>query len=220
MRFVWSTCFLMLLVSAPLAWTQGLPNGTNSEPKAIPETPPPLVAEANGGKHDWNRVRQLAHDEEINVWASNSRHVRCLFTGATEDFLFCEPVYRSWDRAGGEYRFNRVDVDKVRLEQSERNFKATAATMALAGVIGGALATNTKYGGMRAAGGLAGGLAGMIAGTIVGGPIAIFVPGHLVYERPRMGSRSPASSGPVSSHTSQKGFPTADVGTTKEIAIQ
>ena len=219
MRSVWSAFLLLVLMAGNIAGAQSLPNGENSEPSSPVQVPPSDVAELNG-KHDWNRVRGLAHDEEINVWASHNRHVRCLFTGATEDYLFCEPVYRHWNRGGGEYRFNRVDVDKVRLEESERNFRATVATMAVAGVIGGAVATDTKYRGMRAAGGLAGGLAGMIAGTLLGGPIAIFVPGHLVYERPHVGPRSGAISGPVSSDAGPKGFPPADNGPMKETAIR
>jgi len=139
---------------------------------------------------DWNRVRDLAHDEEINVWASHNRHVRCLFTDATEDHLFCEPRFPR--QGSGEYHFDRTDVDKIRLEQGDRNFKATVGVGAAVGAITLAAATTTgKNGGSeRLIAGLAGGLAGAFAGLIIAGPVAIFMPGHLVYERPRAAKTS------------------------------
>jgi hypothetical protein len=136
-------------------------------------------------REDWNRVRDLTHDEQISVWASQNRHVRCLFTGATDDDLFCEPAYSRWHSSRGEYRFSRIDVDKVRLEQSERNFKTTVIATGVVGAIAGGVLTKTKFGGERVLGSIGGGLVGTMAGVIIGLPVAIFVPGQLVYQRPR-----------------------------------
>lgn len=180
---IFSVVMILLIVMAFAAGGQ-----TPSQPAPLPDTtaalPAPDRESTSRPSEDWNRVRTLEHDEEINVWASHNRHVRCLFTGATDDLLFCEPRF---SRQGmGEYRFDRGDVDKIRLEQGEQHFKATVGVMALLGTIAGAAVNPGKNnGGERAIGGLAGGLAGAFAGIIIAGPVALFMPGHLVYERPR-----------------------------------
>jgi hypothetical protein len=183
MRHFWITYAILiaLILMAFAAGGQTPPNQTSPQSQTPAQTPPAYITPARGNE-DWNRVRDLVHDEEINVWSSHNRHVRCLFTGATDDFLFCEPRYAR--EGSGEYRFERADVDKIRLEQGNRNFKATLTVTTVAGVIAGAALPNTSNGGERIIGGLAGGLAGTMAGAIIGGPIAIFVPGHLVYQRP------------------------------------
>lgn len=140
---------------------------------------------------DWNHLRNLAHQEEINVWASRNRHIRCLFSGATENYLFCEPLYPY--QGNSEFRFDRADVEKVRLEQGERNFKRTIAVSAGVGAITMAAATNTSNGGDRFLGALAGGLAGSLVGIVIAGPVALLTPGHLVYHRPH----TPKSSGAI-----------------------
>jgi len=173
----------MISISLPLVSFQ-MSGQSASEPQNVGQTSP--VREIpNRPTEDWNRVRDLAHDEEINVWASRNRHVRCLFTGATDDYLFCEPASSAWHNSGGEYRFSRADVDKVRLEQGEHHFKTTVGVMALLGTIAGAAVNPGKNnGGERAIGALAGGLVGGFAGIIIAGPIAMLMPGHLVYQRP------------------------------------
>ena len=211
---------LMLMTLGTLAQAQTIPSGEAAEHPLAPQPAMPGTSAASDSKYDWNRVRELAHDEEINVWSSRNRHVRCLFTGATEDLLFCEPAYRHWNGSGGAYRFNRVDVDKIRLEQGESKFRATVGTMATVGVVGGALATNTKNGGERAVGAVAGGLAGLMAGVIVGVPIAIFVPGHLVYERPHTGSRPRATAQLGSGDANRQRVQSANSGTVKDTAVQ
>lgn len=186
--FINSAILIALMLTAFAAGAQVDPQ---DQPAA--QTPAHPYLTPSGSKGDWSRVRELSHDEEINVWSSHNRHTRCLFTGATDDFLFCEPVYAR--QGSGEYRFNRADVDKVRLEQGEHHFKTTIAVGTLAGVaLGAALPTSNS--GERVVGGLAGGLAGFLAGVIVAGPVAIFVPGHLVYERPHSPRKSQISAHP------------------------
>jgi hypothetical protein len=176
MRRLWIISSLLMAISTINTSAQFSPNDNAS-------TPTPASTRSS---EDWNRVRALTHDEEINVFASGNRHVRCLFARATDDYLLCEPAFSRWHSSGGEYRFDRADVDKIRLEQGEHNFRTTVGVMALVGTVGGAAATNTGNGGDRVIGGLAGGLAGMFAGIIIAGPVALFTPGHLVYERPRV----------------------------------
>lgn len=181
MRHFWITCAILiaLILMAFAAGGQTLPNPTAPRDNTSAQAPPPAIVAPSRSSDDWNRVRALAHDEEINVWSSRNRHVRCLFTGATDDFLFCEPKFGSV-----EYRFNRADVDRIRLEQGEHHFKTTVGVAALAGVIAGAALPSTNNGAGRVIGGLAGGLVGSFAGLLIAGPVAIFVPGHLVYQRP------------------------------------
>lgn len=183
MRHFWITCAIpiALILMAFAAGGQTLPNPTAPRDNTSAQDPPPAVVVPSRNNDDWNRVRALAHDEEINVWSSRNRHVRCLFTGATDDFLFCEPKI---GYGGGEYRFNRADVDRIRLEQGEHHFKTTVAVAALTGVIAGAALPSTNNSAGRVIGGLAGGLVGGFAGLLIAGPVAIFVPGHLVYQRP------------------------------------
>ncbi|WP_348262721.1 hypothetical protein P8935_23390 [Telmatobacter sp. DSM 110680] len=183
MRSASTNCTIPVLLMFYIftAAAQSLPQQDVSQ--ATPQAQSPASATApTHSSEDWNRLRGLVHQEEINVWASRNRHVRCLFSGATENYLFCEPLYSY--RGNGEFRFDRADVDKVRLEQGERNFKRTIAVSAGVGAVTMAAATNTSNGGDRLLGALAGGLAGSLVGIIIAGPVALLTPGHLVYQRP------------------------------------
>jgi len=182
------TISILLFSCVCTAGAQSLPDQSGSQ-ATTPAPAPAIVTAPTRSSEDWNRLRELVHQEEINVWASHNRHVRCLFSGATEDFLFCEPRYPYGGRS--EYRFDRADVDKVRLEQGERNFKGTIAVTAGAGAVTGAALPGN--GTERIIGALAGGLAGAFAGIIIAGPVALLVPGHLVYQRPHTPKKSHAS---------------------------
>ena len=183
MRSASMNCIIPVLLMSSIftAGAQSLPHQDASQATTQAQSPALVTAPARSSE-DWNHLRDLAHQEEINVWASRNRHVRCLFSGATENYLFCEPLYPY--RGNSEFRFDRADVDKVRLEQGERNFKRTIAVSAAAGAITMAAASNTSNGGDRFLGALAGGLAGSLAGIIIAGPVALLTPGYLVYQRP------------------------------------
>ena len=139
MQSVLMNCTIPVLVISCIftAGAQTLPRQDVSQPTTFAQTPVTVSAPTRSSE-DWNRLRGLAHEEEINVWSSRNRHVRCLFSGATESFLFCEPRYPY--EGSSEYRFDRADVDKVRLEQGGRNFRRTIGVSALAGVVTGAAA--------------------------------------------------------------------------------
>jgi hypothetical protein len=168
---------LFLLLTALGAEAQTLPQSNMQQSSAPAQATPSTL----GGNEDWTHVRELTHDEEIIVSASHSRRVRCLFTGATDEFLFCEPQVMR--QGAGEYRFDRADVEKIRLEQGERNFKLAIAIPAAAGFVWG-FAAGSNPAGVRLLTGLAGALAGSMVGLVAAAPVAIFVPGHLVYQRP------------------------------------
>ena len=172
----------LLIFCAVAAGAQTLPHQDASQDATQAQTPA-VIDGPSRSSEDWNRLGELTHQEEINVWASRNRQVHCLFTGATENFLFCEPRYPF--QGGSEYRFDRADVDKVRLEQGERNFKRTIGLSALAGAVTGAALRGNSNSGDRVLGALAGGLGGTLVGVILAGPVALLTPGHLVYQRPR-----------------------------------
>jgi hypothetical protein len=165
-----SLALLLLLVAlAPaLLLAQSLPDSP---------TPPP------SGSADWNRVGSLVHDQEIVVSARGGRQLRCLFTGATDATLFCEPYL---SRAGdGEFHFDRADVDQVRLNQGRRNMKIVIWSLAGAGFVWGVSDPRLSTGGEpRLLTGLAGGAAGAFTGLVVSLPAALLIPGKLVYHRP------------------------------------
>lgn len=143
--------------------------------QAPPENPAP------SGSADWNRVGNLVHDQEIVVSARGGRQLHCLFTGATDATLFCEPYL---DR-GGEFHFDRADIDQVRLNQGRRNMKIVIWSLAAAGFVWGVSDPRLSTGGEpRLLTGLAGGAAGGFAGLIASLPAALLIPGKLVYRRP------------------------------------
>lgn len=199
MQCILRNCTIPLLILCALTTrAQSLPHPDASQATDSAQAPVLLTAPTRSSD-DWNRLRELAHQEEINVWASRNRHVRCLFSGATDDYLFCEPRYPY--QGSGEYRFDRADVDKVRLEQGERNFKRTIELSALAGAGTGA-ALPSSNSGDRVLGALAGGLAGAFAGIIIAGPVALLTPGHLVYQRPH--TRKKVASAHIPTEDSQQ----------------
>jgi hypothetical protein len=161
--------------------------------QSLPENPAPSPS----GSADWNRIGSLVHDQEIVVSARGGRQLRCLYTGATDATLFCEPYL---SRAGeGEFHFDRADIDNVRLNQVRRNMKIVTWSLAGAGFVWGVsdprLSTN---GTPRLLTGLALGAAGGFAGLIVSLPAALLIPGKLVYRRPAraLPAASPQSTAP------------------------
>ena len=143
--------------------------------QAPPENPAP------SGSADWNRVGNLVHDQEIVVSARGGRQLHCLFTGATDATLFCEPYL---DR-GGEFHFDRADIDQVRLNQGRRNMKIVIWSLAAAGFAWGAADNHTaEQGAPRLVSGLLGAGVGAMAGLVVSLPVALLIPGKLIYRRP------------------------------------
>jgi hypothetical protein len=146
--------------------------------QSLPENPAPSTS----GATDWNRVGSLVHDQEIVVSARGGRELRCLFTGATDATLFCEPYLSRG--GGGEFHFDRADVDQVRLNQGRRNMKIVIWSLAGAGFVWGVSDPRLSADGApRILDGLALGALGGAAGAILSLPAALFVPGKLVYRR-------------------------------------
>jgi hypothetical protein len=164
----------------------------------LPQPPPENPSPSPAGSADWDRVGALVHDQEIVVSAQGGRNLHCLFTGASNDQLFCEPpLFRQYE---GEYHVERADVETVRLDQVRHNWKILIWTCAAAGTVWGATDNRlVEQGSPRVVNGFAGGLVGGLAGLVVGLPVALFIPGKLVYRHPHWAGAalgSPAAAQP------------------------
>jgi hypothetical protein len=144
----------------------------------------------------WNRLAALDRGQEIVVKAAPGRTARCLFSGAIDTALFCEPYFQRPD--GAEYRFDRAQVEQVRLNQMRRNMHIVIWSVTAAGFIWGVsdprLSTN---GTPRFVTGLAGAGAGAMAGLVISLPAALLIPGKLIYRRPALFHRSAPSPAPL-----------------------
>jgi hypothetical protein len=162
MRIAFSILMLMGLLPASMA------------AQALPDAPTPADAAS------WNNVNNLARGQEITV-ARSGLSIRCRFAGATNDDLFCESIYT--DR---EIRFNRADVEKIRLDQSRRNFW----TVIGGGAVGGGLffgisSLKTHDSATAVSEGVDGAAIGAFLAFIPAETVRAFhlIPGKLIYHR-------------------------------------
>jgi len=166
--------FLMAIVLAPAARPQALPD--NPTP-----APPPDPA--------WDRLKSLIVGTPLVVHSDNGPAVHCLFAGATDDYLDCNPP---GNPAGVGYRFDRasvagVDLDlpaqnTARVKAPERNYHpAWLACILAGGLIVGIGSTSTDDAGTSARNGaLAAGVVGLI-----GAPLAFLPQGAGFAYQPR-----------------------------------
>jgi hypothetical protein len=156
--FIWISIAFALLPVATKAQT-------------LPDSPQP----APSGTSDWGRVQDLANGEQITVARTESLSVPCLFAGATRDSLFCDSRF-----SGREYRFDRSEVERVRMDDKRRNMRILIGSFAAAGFVWGVAKSNSD-GTPRGLVGLAGAGLGALAGCAVSVPAAFLIPGRLVY---------------------------------------
>jgi hypothetical protein len=134
-------------------------------------------------------VQSLAQGQPIVVRNDNEAPVHCLFAGATDAYLFCDPL---GNPPGVGFRFDRaniisVDLDRPtqtgpRFQSSDRNYHpAWIASILAGGLIVGLIATRTTDDGSSAKAGAT--AAGVVA--VVGAPLA-FLP------RPQFAAGVPA----------------------------
>jgi hypothetical protein len=154
--------------------------------QALPDAPNP--ADATG----WNRVGELARGDEIMVARGRGPSMPCRFAGATNEDLFCESLFSQ-----REMRFKRVDIEKIRLDQSRRDFWTIIGGGAVGvGLWAGISSVRTHDSRTAVAEGL--------AGTAVGAFLAFFpaetvrafhlIPGRLIYRRVTREKSTPADS--------------------------
>ena len=125
----------------------------------------------------WSRVQNLANGEQITVARPGGEPIPCVFTGATDDELFCNAFYR-----GREFHFDRAEIERVRMDDKYRNTRILLGAFTVGGLIWG-VATPPNNGTPRALDGLAGAAVGALAGLVVSFPIALLVPGRTVFHR-------------------------------------
>ncbi len=146
--------------------------------QTLPDSPQP----ADSSSSDWNNVAGLGHDEEIVVKTTTGRSEHCLFSGAIDTTLICDPYLSRVN--GAEYRFSRNEVEQVRLNQQRRNQRIVFWSLTAAGFIAGVSGPSSSFNGTpRIVSGVAFGAAGALVGAVVSFPISILIPGKLVYRR-------------------------------------
>jgi len=146
-----------------------------AHPQALPDAPSPAPP------HDpmWDRVKDLANGAAIVVRNDNGPPVHCLFAGATDAYLFCDPPGNPPNTG---FRFDRaaivsVDLDRpspysARFDRPQPNYHpAYLACIIGGGLIVGIVSTQTADSGTAAEEGLIGAL--VVAA--IGAPLA-FLP--------------------------------------------
>jgi hypothetical protein len=143
--------------------------------QSLPDSPTPVPAPDPA----WVRVQSLVEGQPVVIRNDNEAPVHCLFAGATDAYLFCDPP---GNPPGVGFRFDRASVISVDLDRptqfgphfnaSQRNYHpAWIASMLAGGLIVGICATRTTDAGTSAEAGLiAAGVVGLI-----GAPLA-FLP--------------------------------------------
>ena len=134
---------VMVLASA-MACAQPLPNA--------PQTPPTLT------DTEWQSIEHLPRGKPIFVRVANAPPLDCLFAGATDQFLFCDPIKDSWRRIGFQIeRANVLQVSAIRVDHDWH-----PVVLGVAAVVGIAAGVNAVrgYSANQAAG------IGLMAGSV------------------------------------------------------
>jgi len=157
-------CFTLIALACMAATAQT---------QALPSAPAPQ------GSADWNRVRALAPGQAIVVVEDNAPPLHCLFTSATDTYLFCAPP---GNPQGVGFRLDRANILSVDFDLPPQNspqvrrpqpnyHPAWIASMIAGGLITGIVATGETDAGTAAKAGLIG---AVVVGAI-GAPLA-FLP--------------------------------------------
>jgi len=169
----------LCLVLCPLLAAQQAPaTAVNSDAtQALPDNPAPNPSDSAG----WNRVGDLARGEEITVSTPGDRSLHCLFAGATNQDLFCASPFSE-----RELRFNRADIEKIRMDQSRRNFWTIIGASAIGvGLWSGIGSLKSHDSQTAVADGLAGTAIGALLAFIPAETVKAFhlIPGKLIYRQ-------------------------------------
>jgi hypothetical protein len=168
--------FLIAIVLPPAALRpQTSPAAPAPQPQALPDAPSPAPLSDPA----WDRLKNLTNGEPIVVRNDNGPPVHCLFAGATDANLFCNPP---GNPLGVGFRFDRASVISVDFDLPARNVArfdrplpnhhpAYLASIIAGGLIVGIVATQTADSATAADEGLIGAL--VVAA--IGAPLA-FLP--------------------------------------------
>jgi hypothetical protein len=158
--------------------------------QALPDSPEPTgTNSARTGPAAWVRVQELVNGEAISVTQPGAPSVRCRFAGATSDSLFCDSFYGE-----KQYRFNRVEVERVRSDDKRRNVRIVVGALTAAGFTWGVTEPPSSHDGIpRFLAGFAGAGLGAITGVALALPTALLIPGKLIYRHSRRDGNSPTT---------------------------
>jgi len=162
--------------------------------QALPDNPAPAPLPDPA----WSRLQSLVNGQPIVVDNTNSPPVHCLFAGATDAFLFCNPP---GNPAGVGFRFDHADVLGVDLDllrptatqasRPERNYHpAWISSMIAGGIIVGLIDSKNTDAGTAAEDGIIGaGIVGLIGAPLAFLPHPQYVPTRPAYPQYGIGLR-------------------------------
>jgi hypothetical protein len=161
MRRLAIALFALLLMRSPI------------QAQSLPDAPAPAPDPA------WTGMQSLPNGQAIVVTDIENRSVHCLFAGATEEYLFCNPA---GNPPGVGFRFDRaqvlsIDLDRpdapqTQVRDREHNYHpAWISSMIAGGLIVGLVASQHTSAGQATEDGLIG--AGVVG--LIGAPLA-FLP--------------------------------------------
>src|SRR5260221_578167 len=119
-----SSLILLAFAVAPvLSIAQGLPDDPAPPPVPPVQTsstsnPAPAWADSPS-EQVWALVRRIANGQEVKITNTYGPPLRCRFEGATDDYLFCDPL---GSPAGAGYQFERASVLDVRVMREPHNW--------------------------------------------------------------------------------------------------
>ena len=145
--------------------------------QAFPDNPAPAPTDPAS-----SRLQRLANGTPVVVDNTSGPPVHCLFAGATDAYLFCDPP---GNPAGVGYRFARADVLAVDYDRPspaqlqarppQRNYHPVwLASMIAGGIVVGFCATRTTGAGHSAGAGLV----GAAAVGLIGAPLTFLPQNH------------------------------------------
>jgi len=165
-----SSLILLAFAVAPvISIAQGLPDDPAPLPPTVQSSsasnPAPSWA-GSASEQVWARVRRIANGQEVKVTNTYGPPLRCRFEGATDDYLFCDPL---GSPSGTGYQFERASVLDVRVMREPHNWHpGLLSAMIAGGLITGIAATGRTDAGHAAQAGLIGALVtGAIAAPMV-----------------------------------------------------
>lgn len=166
---------LIALFLLPAALLPAVARSQSVQPQALPDAPAP----APPSDPMWDRVKEIVPGAAIVVRNDNGPPLHCLFAGATDAYLFCDPPGNPPNTG---FRLDRaavvsVDLDRptprsARFDRPQPNYHpAYLACIIGGGLITGIVATRTMDAGEAASTGVIGAL--VVAA--IGAPLA-FLP--------------------------------------------
>lgn len=170
-----ATLLIAIVLLPAAARPQPSPTAPAPQPQALPDAPSPAPLPDPA----WDRLKNLTNGEPIVVRNDNGPPVHCLFAGATDAYLFCNPP---GNPLGVGFRFDRASVISVdfdlpasnvaRFNRPHPNYHpAWIASILAGGLVVGICATQNMNDGDSAR---VGAIAALIVG-IIGAPLA-FLP--------------------------------------------